>query len=453
VSHPEVALSEFVSGLAPASMPEAVVERVRLHILDAIACGFAGRDAEGRAAIAAVAGATFGPGRATVLAGDAMAAGGAVLLNGFQIAAPTLGDVHRETLTHVLPEVLPAALATAEACDASGEDLLAGIVAGMEATVRVARALDVLAYRDRAWHNPGIAGAIGAACGAARTRRLDGRGVRMAIGHAASQAAGTFVALGTSGVKVHQARGGLSGFLASELAAVGLDASDVAMSAARGGLLAAYADGGLPDRLTDGLGARYDLESVALRRWPVASSLQPVIEATLAIRAELGAAEGVRGRPRDVTSVLVQLPPRAFALNGAPGWETRLSALQSARWTVAVVLEDGEAWIHQSSDERRADGEVASFAGGSVTVAEDPSLPATGARVTAERRSGASVQRQVDVPPGDPQRPLALGDVRQKLDRAAADAGLGDRVPGIVDVVRNLGSRPARELIQLLGAR
>lgn len=453
MTSPELDLSEFVSGLALADVPPAILDRVRLHLLDAIACGFAGRDAEGRREMASVAGSVFGRGDATVLAGEGLAPGGSVLLNGFQIAAPTLGDVHRETLTHVMPEVVPAALATAELYQASGEDLLAGLVAGMEVTVRVARALDVPAYRARAWHNPGIAGTIGAACAAARTRRLDPRQVRIAIGHAASQAAGTFVALGTSGVKVHQARGGLAGFLASELAGAGLDASEAALTAERGGVLASYADGGQPDHLIGGLGRRFDLQSIALRRWPVASSLQPVIEATLLIREELGGTPGVRGRPADIADVLVELPSRAYALNATPGWETRLSALQSARWTVAVVLEDGEVWLDQTSDARRDDADVAAFAGASVVVAEDTALAETGARVTVRTRSGGTLSREIDAPPGDPRRPLDDREIRVKLDRAAAAAGLTGRVPAIVIAVGSLGSAPsARAMIVQLGA-
>ncbi len=438
----EETLSEFVSSLRPADMPPGILERVRLHILDALACGLAGVLAEHHSEMESVAESVFGTGTSTVLAGTPRAAGGAAMLNGFQIAAPTLGDVHRETLTHVLPEVLPASLAAAELHGATGADVLAGIAAGMEVSVRVAEALHTDAYEARGWHNPGIAGAIGAACAAARVARLDGRGVRFAIGHAASQAAGTFAALGTSGVKVHQARGGVSGLLSAELAAAGIDASEAALTATRGGLLAAYADTGRMERLTDRLGSDYLLESIALRRWPGASSLQPVIDATLAIRGQLGLPIGAAGLAT-VADVRVNLPPRAFSLNGSSGWQTRLAALQSARWTVAVVLADGEAWLDQTADERRADAGVGLFATESVVVAEDATLATTGARVTLRDRAGREFVQQVDIPPGDPRRPLSADEVRQKLDRSAVAIGFSDRVSSIVAAVDSLESSPS----------
>jgi 2-methylcitrate dehydratase PrpD len=429
-SSAEEQLAQFVCALEPAALPLAVHERVRLHVLDAIACALAGVHSEHSAEVARVAEALFGPGSSTVIGGASASPGAAVLINGFRIAAPTLGDVHRATLTHVMPEVLPAAFAMAEMTSASGSSFVAGIAAGMEVAVRVAEALDTDDYRSRAFHNPGIAGAVGAACGAARTARLDDGAVRVAMGHAVSQAGGTFAALGTDGVKVHQARGGLSGFVSVSLAAAGVSASREALSAERGGLLAAYAHGGRPERLTDGLGTDWRLMDVALRRWPGASSLQPVIEAILRIREQAA----------DVDMVRVGLPPRAYALNADSGWDTRLAALQSARWTVAVALADGEVWLEQADEERLLDQDVGGFARQSVFVEEDGSLSVTGARVTARMADGDEATVLVDVPPGDPRRPLTREEIVEKLRRAASGSGLGDRLVGIVEAVESLES-------------
>jgi 2-methylcitrate dehydratase PrpD len=450
VSGAEGLLAAFVAGLGPASIPAEKADRVRQHIVDALACGIAGRSAEGRDAMAAVAATTFGPGDSTVFVGDPLAAGGAVLLNGFQIAAPTLGDVHRETLTHVLPEVLPAALVSAEIHGGSGGDVLAAVAAGMEVTVRVAQALDVPAYRERAWHNPGIAGSIGAACAAARAARLPAGRVALAIGHAASQAAGTFVALGTSGVKVHQARGGLAGFLAAELAGAGIDASVESLTAERGGLLATYADGGAPDGLASDLGGRWELQGVALRRWPGASSVQPIIDAVLALRGHLPLA-AAGGSPLGlVDSVLVELPPRAYALNGASAWDTQLAALQSARWTATVALDEGDVWLDQTSDAARADPRLTTFAGGRVRVADDSSLAATGARITLFTKAGERLVHQSDIPPGDPRRPLDWSDIRAKLRRAGTDACLDDRAPAIAEAIDRLEALPSIRALSAL---
>jgi 2-methylcitrate dehydratase PrpD len=423
VTTAEETLSSFVEGVAFDALPPDVASLIQLHVLDALACWFAGAHAEHADEVREVA-ATLGQ-------------AGAVLVNGFQIAAPTLGDVHRKTLTHVMPEVLPAALAASLALGSDGAAFLAGVCAGMEVTVRVAEALDTDAYRERGFHNPGIAGAVGAACAAARVMALNGEQTRVAIGHAASMAGGTFAALGTDGVKAHQARGGVSGFLAAQLAAAGIGASQRGLTAARGGLLAAYADGGQPERLTDGLATAWRLRDIALRRWPGASSLQPVIEATLSLRDEIGAAAA--------ESVEVALPRRAFALNATSGWDTSLAALQSARWTVAVALADGEIWLDQTSDGRRDDAAVAAFARDCVSVREDESLRSTGARVTIETRDGGRMSRVVETPPGDPARPLTRHEVESKVTRASPQ-----RAQAIIDAVDRLASALTLETLTAL---
>jgi 2-methylcitrate dehydratase PrpD len=429
VTSPDERLATWVAGLRAAGLPESVRAGAGRFLLDAIASGYAGRTTADRPAIEALARATFGRGDATVIGGAPLAPAGAAFLNGFQVTAATVCDVHRPTLTHVTPEVVPAALVVAERLDAPGPDLLAALVAGFEVTVRVAEALDGEAHRERAWHNPGIAGAIGAAAAVARLHRLDVTGVRHALGHAASQAAGTFAALGTSGVKIHQARGALSGLLAGELAASGVDAAADGLTAARGGLLAAYADGGTPGRLTDGLGERWAFEGIAMRRWPAASSLQPVIAATLDARDALGV-EAVRAR--------VDLPPRAHALNAAAGWTDQLSALQSARWIVAVVLADGECWVEQTAPARLRDPAVGRFARGCVDVQLDPSLPLAAARVTLTSADGRSVERRVDVPPGEPGTPLDEAAIEAKLGRATAGSDAAERVDATLSALTTL---------------
>ena len=444
---PDEALAGFAASLGPADLPPAVAERVRLHLLDAIACALAGVRAEHAAEVRGVAEVAFGGGGSTVIGGAPLSPAGATLVNGFQIAAPTLGDVHRATLTHVMPEVLPAALAAGQLGGAAGADVLCGVAAGMEVTVRLAEALDSDEYRSRGFHNPGISGAVGAACAAARTMRLSSELMGVGIGHAVSQAGGTFAALGSDGVKVHQARGALSGFLAACLAGAGVSASDQALTAPRGGLLAAYAGGGRVERLVDGLGSDWRLMDVALRRWPGASSLQPVIEASLRLRARAGEglAEGARA--------IVALPPRAYGLNGSSGWSTRLAALQSARWAVAVALTDGEVWLEQTSDARLRDESVGRLAGQSVEVVEDATLPPAGARVTLRTDAGRELVEQVDVPAGDGARPLSWDEVVEKLGRAASDGGLGGRVGAISAAVQSLESAPSlADLTTLLEA-
>src|SRR5262252_825220 len=131
------------------------------------------------------------------------------------VTAVTMCDVHRATLTHVTPEVIPPALAIAERDGLSGRDLMVAIAAGCEVTTRVGIGLDYPAFRAKGWHGPGVLGPFGAAAAVGRLRRFDSETMAKAFGLAGSQAAGTFAAWGTPTVKFHQCRGALSGLIAA----------------------------------------------------------------------------------------------------------------------------------------------------------------------------------------------------------------------------------------------
>src|SRR4030081_3323655 len=78
----------------------------------------------------------------SVIGGDRLSLAGATLLNGYLITAVTMCDVHRPSLTHVTPEVIPPALAIAERDGLSGRDLLVAIAGGCEVTTRIGLGVD-----------------------------------------------------------------------------------------------------------------------------------------------------------------------------------------------------------------------------------------------------------------------------------------------------------------------
>ena len=134
----------------------------------------------------------------SVIGGDHLSLAGATLLNAYLVTAVTMCDVHRETMTHVTPEVMPPALAIAERDGLSGRALLTAIAAGCEVTTRVGIGTDYPKFRARGWHGPGIFGPFGAAAAVGslleircrhhgarfRARRQPGRRHVCRLGHA-----------------------------------------------------------------------------------------------------------------------------------------------------------------------------------------------------------------------------------------------------------------------------
>ncbi|MFI5254068.1 MAG: MmgE/PrpD family protein [Candidatus Limnocylindrales bacterium] len=425
-------MAAFVAGLRAGDLPPDVAGRVKLLILDAFASAMAGRAMADRVTVEAVAQRLAGAGDSTVIGGQGRSLVGATFVNAYQTTAATVCDVHRPTLCHVTPEVVAPALAVAESRATDGATVLAAVAAGLETTVRVGLALDYPRFRARGWHSPGVTGPFGGAVAVARLLGLDALGVRHALGHAGSQAAGTFAALGTSAVKMHQARGAVSGLLAGLLAAEGFDAAPRILTAADGGLLTTYADGGEPAALLDGLGRTWRLEDISLRRWPAASSLQALVGGLLELLkdADPGA--------DDVAGLRVGVTETAFQMHARAGWEDQLAALQSIRYVAAVVLRDRRCWLEQYAPEHLRDAALDAFAREHVQVSIDPTLPPGGATVSLLRRDGAVEAIRVEVPKGDPRQPLTVAEVEAKFLDATAGTGLADRARSIMTMVGDL---------------
>lgn len=428
----EDTLASWIAGIGHEDIPPAIRGRAATMVLDAIASSFAGRATSGRPALETLADRLGGPGDSTVFGGGGLSLVGATLLNGYQVTAATICDVHRPTLCHVTPEVIPAAFAAAEQAGVDGRTFLTAVTIGMEVTVRLGQAFDYPVFRAHGWHAPGVTGAFGAAAAVARILDLDSLRTRHALGFAGGQAAGTFAALGSSGVKFHQARGAVSGLLAALLAESGFDAAEAILTAPDGGLFHAYAEGGLPERLLGGLGETWQFQEISLRRWPAASSIQALIDGMLQL---------VDREPIDVATVRevrVGLPEGSYRLNGTSGWGDQLSAMQSSRYVAAVVLHDRRLWLDQFAPARTADPVVGDFAATRVRVTVDTALPPAGVSIEVERNDGSVAAIQLAVPRGDPAAPLTLADVEAKLRDAAVDAGMSERADRIAELVTHL---------------
>src|SRR4051812_19987568 len=303
-------LAEFAASLTYEAIPERVRDYCKDLLLDALACAVAGHAGEETHQLAALSSALAQSLESSVIGGGFLSLAGGTPLNGYLITAVTMCDAHRSTLTHITPEVVPPALAIAERDGLSGRDLLVALVAGSEITTRIGIGVDFPAFRARGWHGPGIFGPFGAAAAVGRLLRFDADTMARAFGLAGSQAAGTFAAWGTPTVKFHQCRGALSGLMAALLAGEKFVATREFLTARDGGLYNAYVDGGRPELAVADLGACWELEQIALRLWPAASSIQGMMTAMFEI------VENHKIDPAQVKSLRIALSPPLFDLHG-----------------------------------------------------------------------------------------------------------------------------------------
>lgn len=442
-------LAGWISSLAYEEIPGTVRDRVKDILLDTFASALAGNNGDEVAQIDRVARAFGGPGTdATVIGRPPSSAVGAALINGYLITAATVCDVHRPTLCHVTPEVVPPAMATAERFGADGQQLIAAIAAGLEVTTRIGLGLDYPAFRARGWHSPGVIGPFGGAASAGKLLRLDPIRQRHALGLAGSQSAGTFAHWGTPTIKFHQSRGAMSGLLAAFLAETGFQAAPDVLGAADGGLFSTYAEGGDEAVTVEGLGDRWELMNISLRMWPVASSIQAMVTALFAILADHPV------RPDDVASVRIRLSETVFRMHGELGWDTRFRALLSVRYVVSVVVHDRACWLPQFLPERIADDRLDAFARERIVVEIDPHIATNGATIELTTVDGQTLVERREVPRGDATDPLSHDEIANKFRAAGREWMAEDEVEGMISKILELESSPdVVPLLQALGRR
>jgi 2-methylcitrate dehydratase PrpD len=442
-------LAQFAATLRYGDLPQSVRNHCKNLLLDTLACAIAGRLGEETVQLAALASGLAQSEESSVIGGARLSLAGATLLNGYLITATTMCDVHRATLTHVTPEVMPPALLIAERDDLSGRDLLTAIAAGCEVTTRVGLGLDFPKFRARGWHGPGIIGPFGAAAAVGSLLDFDAGTMAQAFGLAGSQSAGTFAAWGTPTVKFHQCRGALSGLMAALLAQQKFVATREFLTAKDGGLYNAYVDGGKPEAAIAGLGTRWELEQIAMRLWPSATVIQGLITALFDVLDQHPV------ETASVRKIRIGLSGQAFKMHGGFGtYKAKFEALLSAHYTAAVILHDRALTLAQFEPARYDDPKLRRFAAEQVEAHADPSLSGSQATVEIETANGASFAARCEHPLGSFENPLSRAQIEQKF-RTYAKGVLPDadtaEVIGAVGRLEDIGS--VRTLMALLRAR
>lgn len=429
-------LAAFFAAMSRDSLPPTIRDQVTDIILDTVASAIAGRLGDETGQIEALAAGVGGPATSTVIAGPRRSLAGATLVNGYQVTAVTVCDIHRPTLCHVTPEVIPPALAYAEAHHCSGRDFLVAVAAGLEAVVRVGTGMNYPAMRAKGWHSPGVIGPFGGATAVGRLMGLDAGRFQNALSLAGTQSAGTFAHWGTPTIKFHQSRGALSGLMAALLAETGFKAGPEILTAAHGGLFNLYSDGGNPAAAVAGLGETWMLDTISLRLWPAASSIQSVITAMFSL------IEAHDLRPDQVEGIEVGLSKTVYDMHGTLPWDNKFRALLSTPYVVGVVLHDRACWFEQFRPERISDPDLTAFIQARVRVGIDEAVKGTGAAVTIRTRDGRVLTDRRDYPRGDAADRLTRAEIVDKFRRSASGLLSPDNAERAIEMLVGIEDLP-----------
>lgn len=413
-------LGRFAAGLRFSGIPREGVERAKASILDAIGCTLAGATTHEAEPVRRMAQADGGAPVSAVLGTDLrLPPAAAAIVNATAGHALDYDDSSPPMIGHPSAVLSAALLALGEREAASGEALVTAYVAGLEAAARLGRHLNPSHYAA-GWHATATLGTLGAAAGCANLLGLDEKGVRTAVGIAASSASGIRRNFGSMVKPLHAGFAARNGVIAAELARLGHTA-DLDILEGERGFVDVFGGETAPDLAGVSFDAGQPLEIVAsgvgIKRYACCGCTHSALDALLALRAEH------RPDPARVAKIDVTMNALVPDILVHHRPESPAQAKFSMEYCLAVGLVDGDCGIAQFTDERVADPAVRRLLE-RVTPRVDESIPYRNGvypgTVTIEMSDGRRYQRHADEAKGHPDFPLALAELRAKfLDCAA----------------------------------
>lgn len=457
-NQPEFAeeFADFSSTLSLDRLPRETLEAVETNLFDTLACAVAGISAAGVDDLIDIVSDWGGKPEAAIwCTARRVPAPLAAWVNGMMSHARDFDDTHDAAVLHAGVSVVPAALVAAEvAPGATGEDVLAGVAAGLELISRLGVSTKV-GIIETGFMYTSLFGHFAATAAAARVWRLSAAETQNALGIAYSQAAGTHqvtrdaaltkriqpgFAAKTAQISVAMARKGIRG---AQRSFEGVD-----------GLFRSYFhDRYDPERLRAGLGTRFDLTDLSYKPYPCCRFNHTAIEAALAIRSRMKPGAKVRAIHAAVNRQAYEAVATPPEIRKHP--RSIVQAQFSIPYTVAVALHKGAVGLTDFTDEALCDPGVLALSA-LVDVRIDPEIEREWSRnisptVLVVETDRASFEHRIDHPLGNNSRPMSPADFEAKLLGCAATSALvwpedlPRRLRGAIGALRSGGT--GRDLV------
>ncbi len=448
--------ARFSAALRIQDVPAAILDAARTNLLDTLACATAGANAPGVPPVAALATRWGGAGEATLWASPhRLPAHHAAWVNGMMAHARDFDDTHDAAVLHAGVSVVPAALAAAELRpDATGADLLAGVVAGLELICRLGTATTI-GIIESGFIYTSLFGYFGATAAASRVLGLSEDETVNALGIVYSQAAGTHQVTRDAALTKRMQPG-----LAAKAAVLAVQLSQAGIRGAQevfegeDGLFRTYLRGRYaPDLLRQDLGRHFPMGDLSYKPYPCCRFNHTAIDAALALRPQLGdGADRIVARVNSQSYQAVCTPPD---IRRHP--RTVVQAQFSIPYTVACALIDGHVGLEHFTDAALARPDVLALSA-KVQCEVDEAIERDWSRSISPTHLTATCgqvvyQERVDFPRGHPARAMTPAQFDAKLDSCMAFGGVawpGGRAAALRAAVAGVQDLPSAASLALL---
>ncbi|MET0964530.1 MAG: MmgE/PrpD family protein, partial [Noviherbaspirillum sp.] len=352
----------------------------------------------------------------------------AALINGTASHIVEVDDIFREAIYHPGAPTIAAALALAQARNASGADFLRAVVVGYEISTRIGAAMGRAHYKH--WHNTGTIGCFGAAAAAAEILGLDQKQFAHALATVATFAAGLQQAFRMDSMSkpLHAGRAAEAGVTAALACAEGVTGTlDILEGAA--GLGHAMSDGPDWERAVATLGREFHITRITFKNHACCGHTFAPIDGALALQAQYAI------DPADIEKVGISTYRAALEVAGYDNPATPAEARFSVKYTVATALTHGSVRLAAFEPERLSDAATRALMQKielSVDAELDAAFPGRrAARVSIHLRDGRVLTHLQPTRKGDPESPLTDSELEQKYLELAVPV-LGQDAAGVL---------------------
>jgi len=329
----------------------------------------------------------------------------ASLVNGTMSHILDYDDAHSVVRTHPSAPLVPALLAVAEHHMLSGRQLITALVAGLEATIRIGYALG-RSYYEKGWHATSVLGKLGSAAGAAHLLNLSTEQTSVALGLAATQAAGVRDVFGTMCKSFHAGKAAMDGLLASMLAKKGFT-GPLNLLSPEAGFAGVFSDEYDPTYIVQGLGVEYRALEDSFKPYAACLLTHPVIYGLISLKQEHYL------EPDEIEQIDVSVNPLNLKVAGNPEPRDGTEAKFSVQAAAALALIYGQATNGTFSDNIVNSPPVRELMRKVRPVANN-ALPETEAKLTISLKGGKQHTIHVTTPKGEPGNPLTFDDIAEK---------------------------------------
>ncbi|WP_051661047.1 MmgE/PrpD family protein [Bosea sp. 117] len=446
-------LIAFVHQISLDTLPPATVEQARICLLEALGCGAFGSGQPWSRILADEICAEQSNGVATIIGRtQRVSAPGAALCNGTAIHGYELDDLIAESVVHPGACVIPAAMAAAEAVNASGAQLLTAIVAGYEVMHRVSLAIGTEPFR-RGFHITSLTAPVACAVSAGMVMGLSLDKLLSSVGLCCSAASGikSFAAGHGGGMvkRLHLGRAAEAGVRMGQLAERGFLGPPHGIDS-KFGLLDVFGGAGAdPGKLDRDLGSDWAIDQIWFKVFPICGWIQSAVQLLLELRGPEPLAVP------EIKKVTIGVSKYAALNNSQPAPVDTMGAQYSIPYCTALALTGNPRDPEMFSNARVGDPVTRALAS-RIEIVVDPRIEAVyptqyGASATLTLYDGRSFEGMVLDCHGTPADPCTQEESRAKFRLLTSRRLPTEKVDTLVENVRMAASLPSiRTLTQTL---